>query len=64
MKEYVTIVHGSQTSYHKNFGRNGNHTFFVSGYIGLCVNQGTGFLAEKVHAQRNVSVKFRFCTIQ
>jgi hypothetical protein len=33
-----------------NFGGNGNHTFFVSGDIGLCVNQGTGFLAEKVHA--------------
>jgi hypothetical protein len=33
-----------------NFGGNMNHTFFVSGDIGLCVNQGAGFLAEKVHA--------------
>jgi hypothetical protein len=29
-----------------NFGGNGNHTFFGSSDIGLCVNQGTGFLAE------------------
>jgi hypothetical protein len=34
-----------------NFDGNGNHTFFVSDDIGLCVNQGTGFLAEKVHAR-------------
>jgi hypothetical protein len=32
-----------------NFGGPGNHTFFVSDDIGLCVNQGIGFLAEKVH---------------
>jgi hypothetical protein len=52
MKEYVTIVHGSQTFYHKNnFGGNGNYTFFISGDIGLCVNQGTGFLAENVDAR-------------
>jgi hypothetical protein len=38
-----------------NFGGNGNHTFFVSGDIGLCVNHGTGFLAEKVLALLNVS---------
>jgi hypothetical protein len=29
-----------------NFDGNENHTFFVSDKIGLCVNQGTGFLAE------------------
>jgi hypothetical protein len=31
-----------------NFGGNGNHIFFVSDDIGQCVNQETGFLAEKV----------------
>jgi hypothetical protein len=33
------------------FVGNGNHTFFVFGDIGLCVNQGTGFLAEKINAR-------------
>jgi pyrroloquinoline quinone (PQQ) biosynthesis protein C len=37
-----------------NFGRNGNHTFFVSGDTGLSVNQVTGFLAEKVHVPNNI----------
>jgi hypothetical protein len=37
-----------------NFGGNRNHTFFVSGDIGLCVNQGTGFLVENVHALNGV----------
>jgi hypothetical protein len=36
-----------------NFGRNGNHTFFVSGEIGLRVNHGTGFLAETGHVRLN-----------
>jgi hypothetical protein len=34
-----------------NFSGNGNYTFFISGEIGLCVNQGTGFLAETGHVQ-------------
>jgi hypothetical protein len=38
-------------------GGNGNHTFFVSGDLGLCVNQRTGFLAEKVHAPLNNKVQ-------
>jgi hypothetical protein len=41
-----------------NFGGNGNHTFFVSGEIGLCVNQGTGFLAEAGHTQRRSNFLF------
>jgi hypothetical protein len=40
-KRLITKIH---------FGGNGNHTFFVSGDIGLCVNQGTGFLAKNIHA--------------
>jgi hypothetical protein len=34
-----------------NFGGNRNHTFLISGDIELYVNQGTGFLAEKVHTR-------------
>jgi hypothetical protein len=34
-----------------NFGGNGNYIFFVSSDIGFSVNQGTRFLAEKVHSQ-------------
>jgi hypothetical protein len=34
-----------------NFGGNRNHIFLVSGDIELCVNQGTGFLVEKVHVR-------------
>jgi len=34
-----------------NFGKNGNHTFFVFGRKGLFVNQGTGFLVETGHAR-------------
>jgi hypothetical protein len=40
-KRLIIIIH---------FSGNGNHTFFVFGDIGLCVNKGTGYLAEKVHA--------------
>jgi hypothetical protein len=34
-----------------HFGGNENHTIFVSGEIGLCVNQGTGFLAKTRYTQ-------------
>jgi hypothetical protein len=52
MKEYITIVHSPKRLITKiHFGGNGNHTFFVSDDIGLCVNQGTGFLLEKIHAR-------------
>jgi hypothetical protein len=48
-----------------NFGGNGNHTFFVSGDIGLCVNQGTGFLEEKVYARkRNYVLHFQDFSIK
>jgi hypothetical protein len=43
-----------------HFGGNGNHTFFVSGDIGMCINQGTGFLMEKVHAySKIITMKWR-----
>jgi hypothetical protein len=48
-KRFFTKIH---------FGGNGNHTFFVSGKIGLCVNQGTEFLADMRHARVFVIVDF------